>query len=130
MPLLTFDPLEVQAIARAFAEVVRVERYTCYACAIMKDHVHLVVRKHKHLAETMIENFQSASRRAVLDVGFRGEDHPVWGGPGWKVFLDSTDDIWRTIPYVEDNPVKARLPRQSYPFVTPYDNWPLRGRGR
>ncbi len=27
--------------------------------------------------------------------------HLIWGGPGWKVFLDSPDDIRRTIPYVQ-----------------------------
>src|SRR5205809_1811058 len=39
-PLLTFAPAEVSAIARAFDGVIRAERYTCYACAIMYDHVH------------------------------------------------------------------------------------------
>ena len=48
-------------------------------------------------------------------------DRPVWGGHGWKVFLDEPADIWRTIGYVEHNP---RIP-QLWPFVTPYDNWPL-----
>ena len=127
-PLLTFQAPEIEAIARAFAEVIRVERYTCYACAIMPDHVHLVIRKHKHFAEQMIANLQKASREAILDAGLRYPNHPVWGGPGWKVFLDSPADIWRTIPYVEQNPVKARLPRQHYPFVIPYDNWPLHGK--
>lgn len=129
-PLLTFAPPETDAIAGAFEDVIRVERYTCYACAIMHDHVHLVVRKHKHLAEEMIANFQEASREAVLEIGLRQGDHPVWGGPGWKVFLDSTEDIWRTIGYVEQNPIKARQPAQHYPFIVRYDNWPLRGRRR
>jgi REP element-mobilizing transposase RayT len=127
-PLLTFGPAEIDAVATAFAEVIRAESYTCYACAIMPDHVHLLIRKHKHLAEHMIENLQDASREAVLSVGLRQPDHPVWGGPGWKVFLDSPDDIRRTVRYVEDNPVKARSPRQVYPFVLPYDGWPLRRR--
>jgi REP element-mobilizing transposase RayT len=96
----------------------------------MPDHVHLVIRKHRHLAEQMIANLQEGSRAAVLRVGARDSDHPVWGGPGWKVFLDSTDDIRRTIPYVERNPVKARKAPQYYPFVTRYDDWPLRGHRR
>jgi REP element-mobilizing transposase RayT len=127
-PLLTFAPPEIDAIAHAFSDVIRTERYTCYACAILRDHVHLILRKHKHLAEEMIANLQEASHEAVLNVELRHFDHPVWGGPGWKVFFDSTDDIWRTIPYVEDNPVKAGHPIQKFPFVTPYDNWPLRER--
>jgi hypothetical protein len=57
--------------------------------------------------------------------GSRDTDHPVWGGPGWKVFLDHPDEIRRTIKYINDNPVKAHLPIQSWPFVTPYDGWPL-----
>ena len=129
-PLLTFAPKEVEAIARAFADVIRIEHYTCYACAIMIDHVHLIIRKHKHLAEEMVENFQYASRLAVLDVGLRDSDHPVWGGPGWKVFVDGTDDIWRTIPYVEQNPIKSKQARQQYEFVTKYDNWPFKGQRR
>ena len=34
----------------------------------------------------------------------------------------------RTVPYVEGNPLKAHLPAQRFPFVTPYDNWPFRGK--
>ena len=127
-PLLTFAPAEMDAIARAFGDVIRAQRYACYACAILRDHVHLVIRKHRHLAEQMIANLQAASRDAVLAEGLRPPDHPVWGGPGWKVFLDGTDDFRRTIPYVEENPLKAGTPRQAYEFVTGYDNWPLRGR--
>ena len=127
-PLLTFGPAESEAIARAFAEVIRAERYTCYACAIMPDHIHIVIRKHRHLAEQMIERLQEVSREAVLALELRHFDHPVWGGPGWKVFLDSPEDIRRTVRYVQDNPIKARLPRQQVPFVVPYDGWPFRGR--
>jgi len=124
-PLLRFSAREIDAIGRAFAECILKNRYTCYACAILSDHVHLVIRKHKHLAETMIENFQVASRAAVLEVGERGIDHPMWGGHGWKVYLDSIDDIWRTIPYVEENPLKLKMPKQIWELVTPYDNWPF-----
>lgn len=62
-PRLKFEPIifdapMVAAIARAFAEVIATEKYTCYACAIMRDHVHLLIRKHKHSAEQMIANLQ------------------------------------------------------------------------
>jgi REP element-mobilizing transposase RayT len=83
-PLLTFAPRELSAIARAFEEVVCAERYTCYACAILPDHVHMVIRKHRHLAEQMIANFQRASREAVLQVDLRFSNHPVWADPDGK----------------------------------------------
>lgn len=124
-PLLAFAPEETTAIGEAFATVIARERYTCYACAILPDHIHLLIRKHRDLAEQMIKKLQWESAERVRRLGLRQDDHPVWGGPGWKVFLDSTDDIRRTIPYVEDNPVKMRLPRQTFPFVVPYNNWPF-----
>jgi REP element-mobilizing transposase RayT len=120
-----FSPSEFGVVARAFAETVRRHRYTCYACAIMPDHIHLLIRKHSHLAEDMIEHFQNESRPLLVHAGVRSTDHPTWGGPGWN-FLDHPDDIWRTIRYIEGNPIKARLPRQNRDFVTRYDDWPLR----
>ena len=103
---------DVNAVAGAFAEAVREHVYTCYACAIMPDHVHLLIRKHKKQTEEMIEDFQAASRLRLRTGGNRAVDHPLWGGPGWKVFLDHPDDIRRTITYIEQNPVKWRLPQQ------------------
>ena len=35
------------------------------------------------------------------------------------------DEIRRTVGYVERNPLEIGLPAQAYPFVTPYDGWPL-----
>ncbi len=123
--LLLFDRACVDGIAAAFADVIARERYTCYACAVMPDHVHLVIRKHRHRAEEMIENLQAASRSRLREARHRPADHPVWGGPGWKVFLDHPDDVRRTIRYVENNPRPLRLPIQRWSFVTPYDGWPL-----
>jgi REP element-mobilizing transposase RayT len=124
-PLLSFGASECSAIADAFRNVITECRYTCYALVIMPDHVHVLIRKHRHLAEEMIFHFQEASRLRLRTLGLRAPDHPVWGGPGWKVFLDTPDDIRRTITYIDDNPLKLHLPRQSYDFVTAYNGWPL-----
>jgi hypothetical protein len=43
--------------------------------------------------------------------------------PGWTVYLESREDIARTIRYVEDNPVKIGGSMQRWPFVTQYDGW-------
>lgn len=121
--LLRFSAAESQAIAVSFAEVIRQRNYTCYACAIMRDHVHILIHKHRDIAETMIENLQKKSREAVLLLGGRAADHPVWGGPGWKVYLETCDDIVRTVRYIETNPRKDGLPPQVWPFVKKYDGW-------
>ena len=124
-PLLDFKLAEFSAIAAGFADAIRRQNYTCYACAIMPDHVHMILRKHKHQAEEMLENLQETSRLQLCTTGLRSFDHPVWGGPGWKVFLDTPAAIRRTIGYIEKNPVQWKLPRQSWSFVKPYDGWPL-----
>jgi hypothetical protein len=89
----------------------------------MPDHVHLVIRKHRHLAEEMIERLQLASRLRLSDSGLAPADHPVWTSGGWKVFLDSPIAVRGRVAYVEGNPQKARLGRQRWPFVTAYDGW-------
>lgn len=128
--LLTFTSDEVGAIATAFANTISSERYTCYACAIMPDHVHLVIRKHRDLAEGMILKLQIASMQTVRAMGRRDSGHPVWGGSGWKVFLDTPQDIRRTVKYAQDNPIKSRMPPQNWEFVSPYDGWPFHKRKR
>ena len=125
-PLRTFDEAARNCIANAFGQCINDIGYTCYAFSIMQDHAHVLIRKHKHKAEEMIEGFQRASAHILKACGLRRHDHPVWSTGGWKVFLDTPDDIWRTIPYIANNPNKHRLAPQHWPFVTQYDNWPLR----
>ncbi len=89
----------------------------------MPDHIYMLIRKHKHQAEEMFRHLQIASCELLHERGFREHGHPVWGGPGWKVFLDNREDIECTIRYVEDNPVKMRAPKQHWTFVSPYNGW-------
>src|SRR6516165_12100846 len=42
-PLLTFDESSQRLIRQSFAQVIKRQHYTCYACAIMPDHVHVVI---------------------------------------------------------------------------------------
>jgi REP element-mobilizing transposase RayT len=125
-PRLSFDDAAVHRIVAAFANAIAGERYTCYACAIMPDHVHLLIRKHKHQAEQMVENLQVSSRHALIEADFAASTHPIWtAGTGWKVFLEHPDEIRRTIRYIEKNPLEICRPKQQWPFVIPYDGWPL-----
>jgi REP element-mobilizing transposase RayT len=124
-PLLEFSPAEFEVVAEAIGQAIAECNYTCYACAIMPDHVHLVIRKHRDLAETMIENIQSLTACGLVRTGLRALNHPTWTHGGWKVFLDHPDEVRRTVAYVQQNPLKMRLPAQSWPFVNEYNNWPL-----
>ena len=123
--MLTFDEKARTIIADAFATVIEREKLTCWACAVMPDHAHILIRKHKLLAEEMIELFQMESASRLRAQGGWPANHPVWGGEGWKVFLDHPEEVKRAIVYIECNPDPYRLPQQIYPFVKLYDNWPL-----
>jgi REP element-mobilizing transposase RayT len=133
-PLLKFDVLRFEDAQRleigdTFAKVVHAHSYMCYVCAIMPEHVHLVIRKHRDNAEDMIASFQHESRESLMQNNVVPEGHPVWTKGGWKVYLDSPDEVWSRIRYVENNPAKEGLVRQVWPFVVPYDNWPFHKRG-
>jgi REP element-mobilizing transposase RayT len=126
--LLTFPEEDRQRLADAFAVVIRERRYTCYACAIMPEHVHALIRKHRDKAEDMIKHLQERSRQDLIEAGRRSPDHPVWGGPGWKVFLNTREDMRRIVKYIEGNPPERGLSEQHWPFVTEYDGWMPLGR--
>jgi REP element-mobilizing transposase RayT len=128
--LLTFDNPAVQIIASAFGKCIEENHYTCYGGVVMFDHAHLCLRKHKHRAEEMIEQFQDYSARALRAVKCRAGTHPVWAEGGWKVFLDHPEDVHRTIKYIEQNPIKMHRPIQRWPWITSYNNWPFHRRLR
>jgi REP element-mobilizing transposase RayT len=124
-PTFEFRPEQFALVADAMREVIERERYTCYAWVVMPDHVHGLIRKHKHKAEEMIANFQHHSRLRLSAALNLPEGHPVWTRGGHAIYLDRPDEVRRTIKYIKDNPLKNHLPRQSYDFVIPYDGWPL-----
>lgn len=65
--LSEFSPREIAEIAASFATCVESRPYTVYACAIMPDHVHLLIRKHRDRAEDMIDRLQEVSRLRLRD---------------------------------------------------------------
>lgn len=121
--LLSFSTEAVALIAEAFTATIEERNYTCYAGAIMRDHVHLLIRRHRDHAEVMLAHLQAGSRERLIQSGTRPQDHPVWGGPGWKRFLNTRDDIERVIAYIRNNPLKEGCPEQTWPFVKAYDGW-------
>jgi REP element-mobilizing transposase RayT len=123
--IVMFDAPSIQTVADSFHDTIRRRRYTCYACAIMPDHVHIVIRKHRDSAEAMIDNLQNDSRANLIASGIAHEGHPIWTLGGCKRFLSSPEQLRIVIRYVEDNPIRIGRPRQSWPFVITYDDWPF-----
>ena len=89
----------------------------------MRDHVHLLIRKHLDKGEEMIAHLQAKSKEMLIQSGMRNANHPVWGGPGWKRFLSTRADIERVIIYIRRNPLEAGYAEQVWDFVKKYDEW-------
>jgi len=135
-PRIWFDEKLRKAIAVGFAGAAREHRYTIYAVAVLRNHAHLCVRRHRdtpidfwqHLADAakaaLIEQFGDSDKQATI--GGIALDHPVWSRRPYKVFLHSPADVRRVVRYIENNPCKEGLARQSFGFVTEYDGWPQR----
>jgi REP element-mobilizing transposase RayT len=128
-PAVEFTGLQAKSIGAGFWRYTKRSGVVVWACSILPDHVHLVVRRHSYKAEIMMQQFKG-NATAQLN---RDKMHPLnqyaesgksapspWGERGWKVYLDSEDDIWRSIRYVENNPLKENKPRQTWSFVSKF----------
>jgi len=142
-PPVAFSGRQALAVAHGFARAVRESGYVVLACAIMPDHVHLVILRHERLAERIMGHLKSRATQALVAeglhpfVGFTnqsGRFPSVWAHRGWKVFLCDDTDIRRAVRYVQDNPSRSGLPKQRWSFVSAVESAdrraPPRKRGR
>ncbi len=94
----------------------------------MPEHVHLILARHRLKVEQLVIQLKGRATEQLV-----GENrHPfqsqidVGASPKcfargeWKVFLECDEDIQRGIRYVEENPENEGMPRQTWPFVTPF----------
>ena len=121
-PPATLTGRQARAVGRGFAQATREGAYAVHACSILPDHVHLVARRYARSVGRIVGHLKGrATQRLVADGLWPEQRPPVWAGRGWKVFLDTLEDVRRAIAYVEENPLKEGNPRQRWSFVTPFD---------
>jgi REP element-mobilizing transposase RayT len=129
-PPVRFTRNQALAIAKGFAKAIRESGYIVVACSIMPDYAHMVVLRHARIAERIIGHLKARATQNLLDERLHpfaefkdgdGEIPPVWARGGWKVFLDSVEDIERAIRYVENNPLKEGKKKQTWSFVKRFD---------
>ncbi|HEY3967409.1 MAG TPA: hypothetical protein VGM05_22805 [Planctomycetaceae bacterium] len=123
-PLVWFDDAKRQALGDSIAQTVRDQGYTVWACAVMRNHMHLCVRRHRDNARAMWDKFADSARSGLRLFASVSDAHPIWSLRPYKVFLYSPADVRRVVAYIEYNTAKDKLPVQSHPFVTTYDGWP------
>lgn len=129
-PSVIFDGAQARAVARGFAKVLTEYNYPMYACAILPEHMHLVIGRHARAVERIVAHLK---RGATLKL-FEEDRHPLMGyrGPrgavpspwskrtGWTVYLNDDQSVRHRIKYVQENPAKEGKPRQRWSFVKPF----------
>ncbi len=125
-PPVTFNGKQAIEIIAAFQEAVQKSGYTCYACSILPDHVHMVIARHQYRVEQIVRQLKQSATCRLLRLNLHplasGTSHPPspWARGCWKVFLNTTEDIHRAIRYVRNNPIKEGLRPQHWSLVSPF----------
>jgi len=127
-PVLWFEREHRDTIGRAFGTVIADERLTCYACAVLQNHVHVLIRKHRLKAEGIAHRLKTVSCDAMRTLSNVPDVHPVWAQRTDTRYKDTTERVWICVDYINDNFRKHRIEVQEWDFVTPYDDWPLHKR--
>jgi len=126
--VLWFDDAERQALSHAVLEVVDGEGLTCYAFAALRNHVHLLIRRHRIRAREMSVMLKEAARTTLALRGLAPEGHPIFSADCCHLFKTTLRSVRTCVTYIHDNYRKHRLDPITVAFVTPYDNWPFRNR--
>jgi REP element-mobilizing transposase RayT len=108
--------------AQGFAWAAQEGGYQIHACAVMPDHVHLVIGRHSRKIRKIVGHMKARATRLLhLRGSWHTDDRPVWGEHGWNVFLSTADEVEHAIEYANENPEKEQLPTQTWSFVTPFN---------
>ena len=140
-PAVEFTGIQARAIGNGFAEYVKRSGLQVWACAIMPDHVHLVVGLHRLSAKQLVIQLKGDATQRLIEEGVHPfRDVPVsrdaessersaparppkcFARGEWTVFLDTDDEVRRAIRYVENNPIKEGKKPQRWTFVTAFDD--------
>jgi REP element-mobilizing transposase RayT len=125
-PAIRFNGIQARAVGRGFADYSSRSGLEVLACAILPDHVHLVLARHRLRVEQLVIQLKSAATRQLVAESIHphqllplknGAPPKCFARGEWKVFLNDEEAVSRAIRYVNTNPEKERLPSQHWPFV-------------
>jgi len=127
-PAVHFTGLQARAIARGFATFAATSELRVYTCAILPEHIHLVIGRHRYKVEQIANLLKGAATRQLNEEGIHplrrfktrsGRCPNAFSRGEWKVFIDSEPHLRNAIAYVENNPIREGLRPQRWRFVVP-----------
>lgn len=123
-PVVGLNDEEINCVGEAFDACVRAGELDVRACAILRNHVHIVVMRHVDAYERIVNRLKGVSSQAVrrhrgyeLSAG-RNERIPIWTQGYWCRYVSSEHQIQSVIAYVEQNPIREGMAEQNWAFVT------------
>ena len=128
-PAVVLTGVQARAVGHGIAAIVPKVGLVIHACAILPEHLHVVVAAHRLGGDEIIACLKRAGTRAMNDAGMhplaayarKSGKHPCpWAEGGWKVYLNSVWEMRDRIRYVEQNPIRAGFKPQRWSFVVPY----------
>jgi REP element-mobilizing transposase RayT len=112
-PPFYLDSKSRTIVAGAFGSVVQRLGIKIPACAIMNDHVHIVVLRCRYRIEYVVNQLKGAATR---DLKLK---HTPWTRGCWKVFITDIEALLAAVRYIQSNPVCAGLSPQYWDFISP-----------
>lgn len=100
-------------VADAFGRVVERLDLKIPACAIMNNHIHILILRSKYRIEYLVNQLKGAATRDL-----KMKNTP-WIRGCWKVFINDTEALIAAIKYIHANPTSAGLAPQRWDFVSP-----------
>ena len=128
-PAVQWAGVQARAVGEEFARYVKSSGLVVWACAILPDHIHLVLGRHRLFVEQLVIQLKGAATERLIETGLhpyghlkdrQGRTPKCFARGEWKVFIDRFEDVPRAIGYVENNPEKEGKPAQRWSFVVPY----------
>ena len=123
--VLWFNNAKRQAVGKALGQFIIRSGLTCYACAVLRNHAHMLIRRHKLDATEMIIQAKQTSQKILVEQRVVVDSHPVWSGDIFTAYKDAPNAVRSAIKYIAANCDKHKITRQTWDFVIPYNNWPF-----
>jgi REP element-mobilizing transposase RayT len=129
-PAVSLTGRQALEVVRGFSEFVHCNRLTMWALAILPEHLHMVLGRHRYKIEYACNLLKGAATRQLIQAGlhpfseYRDENGRLpcmWNSKQWIKYLDSEEAVYNAIRYVEENPVKEGKKKQNWSCVTPFE---------
>jgi REP element-mobilizing transposase RayT len=106
------DEKSRQIIADSFADTINGLKLKVPACAIMKDHIHIIILRTEYKTGYIVNQLKSTVTKNL------NLKKTPWTEGYWKVFIDKPEILQSAIRYVNSNPVSGGMARQNWKFVS------------